>query len=134
MTDEKLEPLPTVSRSPELMNPGDTGLLVIDVQEKLIAVQPEGERITWNVRRLLDGAKLLGVPSAATEQYPGKAWPNNSRLWPSRCVGPAGQASSPSAAEPAKTSSRLGAPKRAFIASLSAASKPTFASSKPCSI
>ena len=51
MTDEKIEPLPTVTRSPELMNPADTGLLVIDVQEKLIAVQPEGERVTWNVRR-----------------------------------------------------------------------------------
>jgi hypothetical protein len=33
----------------------------------LIAGEP---RITWNIRRLLDGAKILGVPAVATEQYP----------------------------------------------------------------
>lgn len=67
--------LPTVPRSPELMNPDDTGLLVVDVQDRLIAVQPEGDRVVWNARRLLDGAKLLGVQSAATEQYPEKLGP-----------------------------------------------------------
>lgn len=66
------EPLPTVPRSPELMRPEDTGLLVVDVQERLIAVEPNGQRVVWNIRRLLDGAKILGVQSAATEQYPEK--------------------------------------------------------------
>ena len=28
------------------------------------------ERVVWNVRRLVDGAKILGVPVVATEQYP----------------------------------------------------------------
>lgn len=74
-TDDVNEALPTVTRSPEMMNPDDTGLLVVDVQEKLIAVQAEGERVVWNVRRLLDGAKLLGVHSASTEQYPEKLGP-----------------------------------------------------------
>ncbi len=54
------------------MRPHDTGLLVVDVQERLLAVQADGERVAWNVRRLLDGAKILGVQSAATEQYPEK--------------------------------------------------------------
>ncbi len=64
-----------MTRSPELMNPTDTGLLVVDVQDRLLALQPEGERIVWNIRRLLDGAKILGIHSAATEQYPEKLGP-----------------------------------------------------------
>jgi len=66
------DPLPVVPRSPELMRPDDTGLLVVDVQTRLIAVQADGERVVWNARRLLDGAKILGVHAAATEQYPEK--------------------------------------------------------------
>jgi nicotinamidase-related amidase len=60
-------PLP---RSPELMSAGDTALLVVDVQEKLIGAIAGHGRVVWNVRRLIDGAKLLGLPVAATEQYP----------------------------------------------------------------
>jgi len=67
-------------RSPELMNATDTGLLVVDVQEKLLAVVPAAARIVWNVRRLLDAAKLLGVPRAATEQYPEKLGPTPPEL------------------------------------------------------
>jgi nicotinamidase-related amidase len=57
-------------RSPELMGRDDTALLVVDVQEKLIGSIDGGERVVWNVRRLIDGAKILGLPVAATEQYP----------------------------------------------------------------
>lgn len=60
-------PLP---RSPELMNAGETALLVVDVQEKLLDVIPRRGEIVWNIRRLLDAASALGVPTAATEQYP----------------------------------------------------------------
>ncbi len=67
-------------RSPELMNATDTGLLVVDAQEKLLAVVPGAERIVWNIRRLLDAAKLLGVPRAATEQYPEKLGPTPAEL------------------------------------------------------
>ncbi len=65
-------PLP---KSPELMRPADTALLVIDVQERLLAVQAVAARITWNIRRLLDGAKILGVRIACTEQYAEKLGP-----------------------------------------------------------
>jgi nicotinamidase-related amidase len=57
-------------RSPELMSARDTALLVIDVQEKVIGLVPDRKRIVWNVRRLVDGAKLLGLPAVGTEQYP----------------------------------------------------------------
>lgn len=60
-------PLP---RSPELMSTTDTGLLVVDVQGKLINLIPGHARIIWNIRRLLDGAKVLGLAVAATEQNP----------------------------------------------------------------
>jgi nicotinamidase-related amidase len=62
-------------RSPELMNATDTGLLVVDAQEKLLAVVPGAKRVVWNCRRLLDAAAALGVPTAATEQYPEKLGP-----------------------------------------------------------
>lgn len=61
------EPLP---RSPELMSHDDAGLLVVDVQQKLIGLLPGHRRIVWNIRRLTDAARLLGLPAAATEQYP----------------------------------------------------------------
>jgi nicotinamidase-related amidase len=57
-------------RSPEQMCVGDTALLVVDVQEKLIPAIADHERIVWNIGRLIDGAKILGVPVGATEQYP----------------------------------------------------------------
>jgi nicotinamidase-related amidase len=61
---------PHFTRSPELMSCDDTALAVIDVQQKLISLVPEHKRIVWNIRRLVDGAKLLGLKVLATEQYP----------------------------------------------------------------
>lgn len=57
-------------RSPLLMSRTNTALLVIDVQEKLVPAIENHERVVWNIRRLLDAAKLLNVPFYATEQYP----------------------------------------------------------------
>jgi len=76
-SDANAQPLP---RSPELMRPEDTALLVIDVQQRLIAVQPEGPRVVWNMRRLLDGAKILGVRTASAEQNPEKLGPTVAQL------------------------------------------------------
>ena len=61
---------PLISRSPELMSRSDSALLVVDVQEKLVAAMGAAARIVWNVRRLIDGAKVLGLPVVASEQYP----------------------------------------------------------------
>jgi nicotinamidase-related amidase len=57
------------------MNREDTALLVVDAQEKLLAVIPDHARIVWNIRRLVDAARALSVPMAATEQYPEKLGP-----------------------------------------------------------
>jgi nicotinamidase-related amidase len=65
-----MENTPALPRSLELMSRDDTALLVVDVQGKLISLIHEHQRIVWNVRRLIDGAKILGVPVAGTEQYP----------------------------------------------------------------
>jgi nicotinamidase-related amidase len=66
---------PGLPRSPELMNASDTGLLVVDAQEKLMEIVQDKDRVTWNIRRLLDAAKILSVPIRATEQYPDKLSP-----------------------------------------------------------
>jgi nicotinamidase-related amidase len=48
----------------------DTGLLVIDVQEKLAPKIAGATALVRNIAFLLDVAKLVGVPVLATEQYP----------------------------------------------------------------
>jgi nicotinamidase-related amidase len=53
-----------------MMSPEDTGLLVVDVQERLVPAISGHERVVWNIRRLIDGARILGLPVVATEQYP----------------------------------------------------------------
>lgn len=52
------------------MSRDNTALLVVDAQEKLLPAIADGVRVAWNIRRLVDAAKLLGLPVAATEQYP----------------------------------------------------------------
>ncbi|TWT42764.1 isochorismatase family protein [Botrimarina hoheduenensis] len=79
-------------RSPDLMNRNDTVLLVIDVQERLLAVQPEAGRIIWNCRRLLDAAQPLGVTVAARVQAPEKLGPLATPL-AERCPEPIGKTS-----------------------------------------
>ncbi|HEX4413934.1 MAG TPA: hydrolase [Lacipirellulaceae bacterium] len=72
---EKTANSQSLPRSPELMNRSDSAFLVIDAQEKLLSVVPDRKRIVWNIRRLLDAAKELGVAIAGTEQYPDRLSP-----------------------------------------------------------
>lgn len=53
------------------MSRDDSALLVVDVQEKLLPSIADGDRVVWNIRRLIDGARALDLAVAATEQYPG---------------------------------------------------------------
>lgn len=62
-------------RSPELMTAGDTLLCLVDLQERLLPAIIQSGRIVWNVRRLIEGANVLGVEVVATEQYPEKLGP-----------------------------------------------------------
>jgi nicotinamidase-related amidase len=77
MADPTAAPLP---RSPELMNRDDAALLVVDMQAKLLPLIPGHPRVIWNCRRLIDGAKILSVPVAATEQYPQGLGPTTPEL------------------------------------------------------
>ena len=52
------------------MSAGDTGLLVIDLQEKLVPAIAGADALVRNVAFLIDAARLLEVPVQATEQYP----------------------------------------------------------------
>lgn len=56
----------------DCLSPQSSLLLVVDIQEKLAAAMPAEsiERLSKNVRLLLDGAAILGVPIVASEQYP----------------------------------------------------------------
>src|SRR6478672_1012104 len=72
---EKKQESASLPRSPEMMNAEDSALLVVDAQLKLLEFIPQRARIVWNIRRLLDAATALGVPIAATEQYPEKLSP-----------------------------------------------------------
>lgn len=55
---------------PTQMKAADTGLLVIDVQEKLMVKIPRAEEVVRNTAFLVDAAHLLNMPVVATEQYP----------------------------------------------------------------
>lgn len=59
-----------VWRSPLLLDRTRAVLVVVDVQQKLVPLIEEPARLAWNIRRLIDAAKLFGVPVLATEQYP----------------------------------------------------------------
>lgn len=79
--------IPTIPRSPELMNAGDTALVVVDVQTRLLPAITGSARIAWNIGRLVDGATLLAIPIAATEQFPQGLGPTVPEL-ASRIPGP----------------------------------------------
>jgi nicotinamidase-related amidase len=54
--------------SPNLIAREDTVLVVIDVQEKLMPVIANSDRVTENVVRLLKSSEILGLPIILTEQ------------------------------------------------------------------
>lgn len=69
-------------RNPELLNRRSSRLLIVDVQEKLVAAFPQDvqDRLIKNCRFLCEGARLLGVPITMTEQYPQGLGPTVSSL------------------------------------------------------
>ena len=68
--------MPTAS----LMSPDDTGLLVIDVQQKLLPLIPSANELLLNVGFLIDAARLLGLQIEASEQYPAGLGPTVTSL------------------------------------------------------
>jgi len=55
---------------PTQMSAADTGLLVIDVQEKLVPKIHAADAVVANIAFLIDAARALSMPVQATEQYP----------------------------------------------------------------
>jgi nicotinamidase-related amidase len=62
------------------MSATDTALLVIDVQDKLLPLIPNGPALVRNTAFLIDGARLLQIPVTATEQYPRGLGPTTAEL------------------------------------------------------
>jgi nicotinamidase-related amidase len=63
------------------------GLLVVDMQEKLLAAMKDRDVVVENTVRLVKGAKLLEMPVWASEQYPrglGSTAPSIAELIPER--------------------------------------------------
>ncbi len=91
-----------LQRSPLLMSAAQSLLLIVDAQEKLLALIPSRASLVWNLERLAAAAQVLDVPCLATEQYPEKLGPTHARLRP--FVSPAGLANVSAEAIPAKLS------------------------------
>ncbi len=52
------------------LTPANSTLVVVDIQDRLLAKIPNGDDLVRNAGFLLDVATLLGVEAVATEQYP----------------------------------------------------------------
>jgi nicotinamidase-related amidase len=58
----------------------DSVLVVVDVQDKLLAKVPSAAVLVQNAAFLLDAAALLGVPAVGTEQYPKGLGPTTAEI------------------------------------------------------
>jgi nicotinamidase-related amidase len=58
----------------------ETALVIVDVQERLAVVMEERQQVLDNCRRLIEGAKILDLPVAVTEQYPKGLGPTEEEL------------------------------------------------------
>ncbi len=67
-----------------------TVLVVVDVQQRLVPAMdpPVVERTVRNIRRLLEGARILGLPVLFTEQYPAGLGPTIPELEPAQAGPP----------------------------------------------
>lgn len=59
-----------MKRHPKILKREQTALLIIDVQERILGVMQEKERLIENIAKLIKGCAVLNVPIVYTEQYP----------------------------------------------------------------
>lgn len=52
-----------------ILKKGSTGLLIIDIQERINAVMKYRDRVVKNTVKLIKGLKVLNIPLFITEQY-----------------------------------------------------------------
>jgi nicotinamidase-related amidase len=55
---------------PLILDKNKTALLIIDIQEKILAVMQNPDSVVANTLKLIKGFKILGSPIYITEQYP----------------------------------------------------------------
>ena len=70
---------------PEALTPENTVLVVIDIQDRILRVMHDKERLLQNLIKLIKGARVLEVPVLLTEQYPaglGPTLPEVAQLLP----------------------------------------------------
>jgi nicotinamidase-related amidase len=66
------------------LHPGDTLLLLIDLQDKLMPAIYEAAAVIDATRKLIESARVLEVPLVATEQYPAGLGPTCAEV--ARCL------------------------------------------------
>ena len=59
-----------VKRFSKLLKPESTALLIIDIQERILPVISNHERVVEYTLKLIKGFRALGLPIYYTEQYP----------------------------------------------------------------
>lgn len=59
-----------IERNKKILTRGKTALLLIDIQENILAVMNEPEKVIKNSLNLIKGFKALNIPIFYTEQYP----------------------------------------------------------------
>ena len=69
-----------IKRHPKILRKEDTALLIIDVQERILPVINEHERVVENTLKLIKGFKAMNLPIFYTEQYPKGLGPTASKL------------------------------------------------------
>lgn len=57
-------------RRPDILRREDTVMVVIDLQQKLLAAMHNNQEILTNACRLLEFAEIIDIPVVVTEQYP----------------------------------------------------------------
>jgi nicotinamidase-related amidase len=69
-----------ITRHEKILKQDSTALLVIDIQERILKVINEYERVVDNSLKLIKGFKILELPVLYTEQYPKGLGPTVSDL------------------------------------------------------
>ncbi len=59
-----------MKKHPKLLQKENTALLIIDIQERILPVIFENERVVQNTLKLIKGFQVLNLPIYYTEQYP----------------------------------------------------------------
>ncbi|HYH64226.1 MAG TPA: isochorismatase family protein [Urbifossiella sp.] len=69
-----------MTKTSRRLTPENTTLVVIDIQDKLLAKLPRAAELVKNAGFLIDTAELLDVPVRATEQYPKGLGPTTAEI------------------------------------------------------